>query len=110
MYMPQGYSIASVIDSDGNEILGVNCTQAFIENETKTLLFTLVETGSPEPDVSAELTLTNPHGVASVVSLDIPGKRIQAPFDMMLAALLIGTAIIVAIVINLVMMKGKKKK
>jgi hypothetical protein len=29
---------------------------------------------------------------------------------MMLAALLIGTAIIVAIVINLVMMKGKKKK
>jgi hypothetical protein len=108
--MPAGYQIAEIMDEEGNFMPLTNCTQAFVENETKTLLFTILETGSPEPDVSAELTLTNPHGVASVVSLDIPGRRVQAPFDMMLAALLIGTAIIVAIVINLVMMKGKKKK
>jgi hypothetical protein len=110
VYMPQGYQIKEVMDAEGNLIPATNCTQTFVTNETKTVLFTLVETGSPEPDVSANITLVNPHGVASVVSLDIPGQRIKAPFDAMLAALIIGAVVIVAIVIGLVTMKGKKNK
>jgi hypothetical protein len=108
LYVPEGYRISSVIDTDGNEILGINCTQEFIKNETKVILFTVMETGSPEPNVNAELKLTNPHGVASVVALEIPGQRVRAPFDAMLAALIVGTAVIVAILIGLVTMREKK--
>jgi hypothetical protein len=110
LYTPQGYSISNVMDAEGNLLPAANCTQTFVANETKTILFTLLETGSPEPDMSANITLVNPYGVASVVSLDIPGQRIKAPFDAMLAALIIGAVVIVAIVIGLITMKGKKNK
>jgi PKD repeat protein len=110
VFMPEGYQIKEVMDEEGNLISSTNCTQAFVENETKTIIFTLLETGSPEPNMNANLSLVNPHGVASVVSLEIPGQRVKPPFDMMLAALLIGAVVIVAIVVSLIMMKGEKKK
>jgi hypothetical protein len=69
LYVPQGYKVAE----------GYNCTQVFVENETKEVMFTVIETGSPEPD--ATFTLAAMHeGVTKNISVDIPGQRIR-PFD-----------------------------
>jgi len=82
LYVPQGYKIESIMDTEGNAIPTANCTQTFVSNETKTALFTIVETGSPEPDATFELAAIH-EGVTKTISVQIPGQRINRPFDWM---------------------------
>ncbi len=61
--MPQGYSVI-----DGN------CTQVFLANETKDIVFSVKEIGSPEPNNVFEIT-TKHNGKVKKVTLSSPGKR-----------------------------------
>ncbi len=63
VYVPQGYKI---VEGD--------CTQVFMANETKDLLFTVVETSSPEPNFKANIKVTH-KGKIKNVDLEIEGKR-----------------------------------
>jgi hypothetical protein len=101
MYAPTGYNISGVMDVDGNIISTSNCTQAFLANETKTILFSVAETGSPEPDMNVQIAATH-KGVTKTISIAIPGQRIRG-FDWILVvpfALLLIVAIGVAYILK----------
>jgi len=60
--VPSGYNVAGVYDEDGNLISTSECTQVFVAGETKVVAFEVVETGSPEPSLSATLKIKGPNG------------------------------------------------
>lgn len=66
VYVPEGYVI---VEGD--------CVQMFLTNETRDVIFTVVETSSPEPDVTVSLT-TKHKGKMKKTGLNIGGKRTEA--------------------------------
>ena len=69
-----GYSIVGVYDANGNLIASTTCVQTIVANETKIVAFEVKEVGSPEPKLSATLTLKSPKGkihVKQITASDI---------------------------------------
>lgn len=64
--VPAGYQIVGVYDESGALIATTNCVQTFVANQTKIVAFEVVETGSPEPSLDAEVTVTGPDGKTHV--------------------------------------------
>ena len=60
--VPAGYRIVGVYDANGNLTQSSECVQAFVNGETKTMAFEVLETGSPEPSLNATLSLKSPKG------------------------------------------------
>jgi hypothetical protein len=60
--VPAGYRIVGVYDTNGNLTQSSECVQAFVNGETKTMAFEVLETGSPEPSLNATLSLKSPKG------------------------------------------------
>jgi parallel beta-helix repeat protein len=65
LHVPEGYMVV-----DGT------CTQTFVSDETRDILFTVAEIGSPEPDFEAEFT-TKHNGKVKTVKVSIQGKRTE---------------------------------
>ena len=63
LYVPEGY-----------QIVGDNCTQEFVQNQTKELIFTVRDIGSPEPNFMVNLN-TNHEGKQKINRIEIPGQR-----------------------------------
>ncbi|MEM2974352.1 MAG: LamG-like jellyroll fold domain-containing protein [Candidatus Micrarchaeia archaeon] len=95
LYVPEGY-----------QVVEGNCTQVFVAGETKEMLFTVVETGSPEPNMMASLNVTGPHRNA-VIDIEIPGER-KRPSNVILVALVVITAVIIAMAIAMILLQGGK--
>ncbi len=55
LQVPTGYQISAVYDQEGNIISTDQCQQTFISGETKTVLFSVSDVGSPEPDFTFSL-------------------------------------------------------
>jgi len=62
VYVPEGYV---VVEGD--------CTQVFVSGETKDIIFTVVETNSPPPNMGFSIE-TNHKGKVKKLKLDVPGK------------------------------------
>ena len=58
----------------GYKLVGNSCQQAFVQGETKALLFEAVDVGSPKPDMKMKIKATHKGKVQSL-DLDIPGQR-----------------------------------
>jgi len=67
VYVPEGY-----------EVVEGECTQVFVANETKDLLFRIVEIGSPEPNVRTKFKLKH-KGKAHILDINVPGVRRKKP-------------------------------
>ena len=74
--VPHGYEITGVYDANGDFVPEASCAQAFVSGETKVLAFDVVETGSPEPQLTARLTVRSPHGAVTALNLGVPGIRV----------------------------------
>ena len=61
--MPKGY-----------EAVEGNCTQALVANETKEVLFKIIEVGSPEPEMLINIK-TEHEGKLKTANLNVPGLR-----------------------------------
>ena len=59
LQVPTGYQIAAVYDEEGNILPTGQCQQTFVSGETKVVLFSVNDTGSPEPDFT--FTLNTKH-------------------------------------------------
>jgi hypothetical protein len=59
---------------EGYEVVDGECTQVFVANETKDVIFTVVETSSPEPNMKATIKAKH-KGKVKKVDIDMPGKR-----------------------------------
>ena len=59
MSVPAGYKITGVTDQDGNIMKTSDCVQSFIAGETKVILFTVTDIGSPEPKLDVGFTTTH---------------------------------------------------
>jgi hypothetical protein len=73
--VPEGYDIVGVYDENGDLVSDSQCRQAFVSGETKVVAFEVMETGSPEPGLSASLTLGGPHGNVQALKVEVPGVR-----------------------------------
>jgi uncharacterized repeat protein (TIGR01451 family) len=73
--VPEGYEIVGVYDENGNLVSDSQCQQTFVSGETRVVAFEVVETGSPEPQLSASLTLRGPHGNVEALEVEVPGLR-----------------------------------
>ena len=73
--VPEGYEIVGVYDEFGDLVSDSQCQQTFVSGETKVVAFDVVETGSPEPELSANLTLGGPHGSVEALEVEVPGFR-----------------------------------
>ena len=76
-----GYSIVGVYDANGTLIASTTCVQTIVANETKIVAFEVKEVGSPEPQLSATLTLKSPKGkihVKKLTASDIRRKSFDA--------------------------------
>ncbi len=72
--VPEGYEIAGILDADGNVLATSDCVQAIIAGEDKVILFRVLETGSPEPNMS--FTLTAEHeGQTTEIKQEVGGLR-----------------------------------
>ncbi|OHB05533.1 MAG: hypothetical protein A3B16_02400 [Candidatus Zambryskibacteria bacterium RIFCSPLOWO2_01_FULL_45_43] len=58
----------------GYQITGDSCQQTFVSGETKTVLFQVVETGSPKPDVKVKLKASR-NGKTQSLDFTIPGDH-----------------------------------
>lgn len=72
--VPKGYDIAGVYDDEGNFVPSTSCEQSFVDGETKVMVFSIIETGSPKPDVKAKFKLKDPKGKTKSLDVEIPGK------------------------------------
>jgi RHS repeat-associated protein len=73
--VPGGYEIVGVYDENGNLVSDSQCQQTFVFGETKVVAFDVVDTGSPEPALSATLTFGGPHGNVEALEVEVPGFR-----------------------------------
>jgi hypothetical protein len=73
--VPGGYEIVGVYDENGNMVSDSQCQQTFVSGETKVVAFDVVETGSPEPALSATLTFGGPHGNVEALEVEVSGHR-----------------------------------
>jgi parallel beta-helix repeat protein len=72
--VPLGYQIAGILDADGNVLATSDCIQTIVAGEDKVILFRVLETGSPEPNIS--FTLTAEHeGTTTEIKQDVQGLR-----------------------------------
>lgn len=71
---PAGYTIAGVMDIDGNMIEDSNCLQTLVAGESKAVLFKAIETSSPEPDFTATFKATH-NGVTKDITVNIGGAK-----------------------------------
>ncbi|MEM7823984.1 MAG: NosD domain-containing protein, partial [Candidatus Aenigmatarchaeota archaeon] len=71
--VPSGYKIAGFYDDAGN-LVSASCMQTFLSGETKTALFVLSKTGSPEPEFDANLKVKRA-GLAKQVKLKLRGAK-----------------------------------
>lgn len=76
--VPVGYEITGYFDEDGDFVSDLSCSQTFIEEGSRVIAFEVVDHESPEPQLRARLRVRNPHGVVTVLNLDVPGLRIAA--------------------------------
>jgi hypothetical protein len=74
--VPAGYEIVGVLDVDGNIVSSSNCMQTLIAGEEKVLLFRVLETGSPEPDLSFSLEAEH-EGKKTKIESEINGIRAE---------------------------------
>ena len=75
--VPSGYNVIGIYDENGDLVSGTECVQAFVSGETKVVAFEVVETGSPEPSLSATIKVKGPNGKSvtkKVVASDIRKK------------------------------------
>ena len=77
LQVPAGYNIVGVLDENGNIITSADCAQTFVASETKVIVFEVVETSSPEPDVLVSISAKAPTGAVTQFNLDIPGERVE---------------------------------
>jgi hypothetical protein len=77
MQVPEGYSVAGVLDDNGNIITNgaTDCTQAFVAGETKVILFNIMRTSSPEPFFTAEFTATPSGEPTQKVDIQMTGYK-----------------------------------
>lgn len=76
MQAPAGYTIAGVMDIDGNMIADTNCVQTLIAGEEKVVLFRILETSSPEPDFTATFKATH-NGETKDITVNIGGSKAE---------------------------------
>ena len=65
--VPQGY-----------EVVNGTCLQTIVANETKEVIFTVVEVGSPDPNIQITFQARHGRGPVQNRNVDIPGKRSRA--------------------------------
>jgi len=64
--VPEGYQIVSPSE----------CVQAFVPGEMRVIEFTVIEVGSPPPNVKVRIKATK-DGKVKNIKLDIPGRRVE---------------------------------
>jgi len=72
--IPTGYKIVGVYDEYGNLITTSSCAQTFVAGQTKVVAFDVLETGSPEPTLTARFKLTH-NGKTTPLTLETKGIR-----------------------------------
>jgi|GEM_PF-6290462 len=75
MTVPEGYSVAGILDIDGNVITTDQCIQTIIAGEESVVLFRVMDVGSPEPEFTYSLTATSPEGTTTTIEPQIGGIR-----------------------------------
>jgi len=73
MQIPTGYQIKYIMDDAGNLLPATQCAQAFVSDETKVVMFGIVDVGSPDPNMKIKLNAKDPKGKKHAVELDTPG-------------------------------------
>jgi len=74
--VPAGYNIVGVYDQYGSLLTGVQCVQTFVAGQTKVVAFEVVEVGSPEPTLTAQLVVGHPGTEKEAVDVEIEGVRL----------------------------------
>ena len=82
--VPSGYTILGIYDIEGNIVPSGECTQTFVNGQTKVVAFQVAETGSPEPNFKATLKFKH-NGKTTTKTLDIKDIR-KKGFDEKLKA------------------------
>jgi hypothetical protein len=65
--VPEGYKIAAVVDEEGNALPTSDCAQSFVAGESKAILFTVADIGSPEPNFNFTLKTKHQEAGSQVV-------------------------------------------
>jgi hypothetical protein len=72
--VPNGYVVLGVYDSAGHFSANSSCTQAFVANESKVIVFKVEDQLSPPPNVELNIT-TKHHGLERHHVINLPGAR-----------------------------------
>jgi len=67
LQVPVGYAIAAVYDEEGNILPTNQCQQTFISGETKVVLFSVTDVGSPEPEFTFSLNTAHKEPTTGIV-------------------------------------------
>lgn len=75
--VPIGYNISGVYNENGDLVESTECIQTFVKGETKVVAFQLIEVGSPEPYLTASLSMKNPKGKITKHAVKINDLRVK---------------------------------
>jgi hypothetical protein len=94
--VPEGYAIVGVYDEHGDLVSDDECAQTFVAGEVKVVAYEVVDLESPEPTLTAQLSVGHPGGAITHVDVEIEGVRLPlasegwGAWTMALAAALVG--------------------